>query len=264
MIIGLTVLKNATKMGYPWVESILSVMDYVDHFHVGEGFSEDNTYDVLMRLKEGYGPKLGISRYEWPVMETGFAIGDATNNALSYVRHMGGKILYVQGDELWHPESLKEMVGLAVEDYDAYRVPFLHLEHNCQEVQPGAGYKRAIRMVSNKPEIVSHRDAWTFEGFSRVLDVMSLPHPLVHCNYCFWHNIPVKKQVQAEELYADLKHYTVSAESALELHESDSVPTKFTERVSPFEDHLTPIFLPMVGELRYFVREELLDAPSGS
>lgn len=256
MITGLTVLKNATMMGYPWVESILSVIDFVDHFHVGEGFSEDDTYDVLMRLKDKYGQKLGISRYQWPTMNTGFAIGEATNNALGYVRHLGGKILYVQADELWHPDSVQEMVRLAQEDYDAYRVPFLHLEHNCQIVQAGAGYQRAIRMVANTASITSHRDAWTFEGAEKILDVMSLPHPLVHCNYCFWHNIPLKKRVQADILYTDLGHYAAAADQAEELYWGD-VPEMFTKTTSPFEEDLSPIFLPMVGQLRYYVREEL-------
>ena len=130
MIVGVTVLKNATKMGYPWVESILSVIDFVDHFHIGEGFSEDDTYEVITSLKDKFGAKIGVSRFEWPQMETGFAIGAATNNALQYIRHLGGKVLYVQADELWHPDSVAEMVRLSVEEYDGYRVPFLHLEHN--------------------------------------------------------------------------------------------------------------------------------------
>lgn len=218
MIVGMTILKNAIRMGYPWVESILAVIDFVDHFHIGEGFSDDGTYEVVQRLKSKYGPKLGVSRFVWPSMETGFAIGAATNNALNYVRHLGGKILYVQADELWHPDSVREMVRLAAEDYDAYIVPFLHLEHNCQRVQEGAGYQQAIRMVSNEPWITSHRDAWTFEGFRKSLTVMSLPHPLVHCNYCFWDNVPIKKRVQADELYTDLGHYGAAADAAEEYY----------------------------------------------
>ncbi|NIQ88687.1 MAG: glycosyltransferase family 2 protein [Deltaproteobacteria bacterium] len=257
MITGLTVLKNATRMGYPWVESILSVIDFVDHFHIGEGFSDDGTYEVISRLKAKFGPKLGVSRFEWPQMDTGFAIGAATNDALQYIRHLGGKVLYVQADELWHPDSISEMVKLSAEDYDGYKVPFLHLEHNCQVVQQGAGYDYAIRMVENKTEIMSHRDAWTFEGCSSLVTVMSLPHPLVHCNYCFWDNIPLKKREQADALYSDLGHYRAAADKAERMH-TDQVPEQFSATESPFSEHLPPIFLPMLGKRKYYVREELL------
>jgi glycosyltransferase involved in cell wall biosynthesis len=261
MLVGLTVLRNGTMMGYPWVESILSVMDYVDHFHVGEGHSTDGTLDVLERLKDKYGDRFSVSRFEWPQMDTGFAIGAATNDALRYVRHLGGKILYVQADELWHPDSAAEMRLLAEEDYDAYVVPFLHLEYNCQIVQEGAGYERAVRMVDNDPDIVAHRDAWTFEGYKKPLAVHSLPHPLVHCNYCFWHNIPVKKRTQADELYRDLPHYAAAASQAEVFHSSGrlQLPEMFLEKTSPFEEHLPPVFLSMIGETRYYVREELLE-----
>lgn len=258
-LIGLTVLKNATLMGYPWVESLLSVLPVCEHFHISEGYSEDDTWEVLQRLQEKYGDKISLSRYEWPVMETGFAIGSATNYGLSQIRHLGGKVLYVQADELWHPDSVEEMVRMAQEPYDAYFVPFLHLEHNCQEIQRGAGYQWAVRMVANDENITSHRDAWTFEGYEKSLTVYSLPHPLVHCNYCFWDNVPIKKRRQADDLYADLGHYGAAADRAEEEYEdAEGVPEKFTRTDSPFEEHLSPIFVPMLGQRRYFVREELL------
>jgi len=257
----LTVVKNATKMGYPWVESILSVIDYVDHFHIGYGHSEDNTWEVIetMMHSDRFGPKISVSTFEWPTMDTGFAIGAATNDALAHIRKFGGKVLYVQADELWHPESVEEMVRLSGEDYDAYSVPYLHLEHNLQIVQEGAGYQRAIRMVANRPEIVAHRDAWTFEGYSKLLDIHSLPHPLVHCNYFLWDNVPVKKWVQATELYQDLGHYKMAAELAFgEWKKHDVPPEMFLERTSPFAEHLPECILPMLGKRRYYVREGLI------
>jgi hypothetical protein len=255
-ITGLTVLRNATMMGYPWVESILAVLPICDVFHVGEGFSEDDTWKVLRQLRNRY-PQIELSRYQWQQMDTGFAIGDATNAALKLVRRHGGKVLYVQADELWHPDNLLELKRLANEEYDAYIFPYLHLEHNCQVVQEGAGYHWAIRMVANKPEIISHRDAWTFEGYSKALEVHSLAHPVVHCNYCFWDNVPVKKRVQADVFYQDLPYYKVAAEQAEERYGGE-VPELFARKESPFAEHLTPLMWDMIGERKYYVRERLL------
>ena len=259
-IVGLTVLKNATAMGYPWVEAILAVEPVCDHIHIAEGYSHDDTWDTVLYLKRKFPDKVSTSRYHWPKMDTGFSIGAATNDALLQVRHLGGKILYVQADELWHPDNLPELRRLAQEDYDAYIFPFLHLEHNCQVIQSGAGYQHAIRMVANRDEIVAHRDAWTFEGYSKGLQVMSLAHPIVHCNYCFWDNKVVKKEVQAVEFYEDLGNYKVAAEEArreYDEHRGDP-PAMYTNTESPFGVHLPPIFLPMVGQRRYYIREELL------
>lgn len=266
MIVGMTVLRNATRMGYPWVESILSVLPVCSHFHIGEGYSTDNTWDIIekMMAAPGIGSKLSVSRFEWPVMETGFAIGAATNDALGHIRHLGGKVLYVQADELWHPLNLMELLRLDAEDYDGYFFPFLHLEHNCQVIQQGAGYQWAIRMVANDPAITSHRDAWTFEGCQKTLAVHSLPHPIVHCNYCFWENVVLKKEVQALELYSDLGHYGYAAEQARAEHDAHPEPPEiFTRTESPFAEHLPPMFLPLIGSREYYVREELFDKPGG-
>ena len=258
-IVGLTVLKNATDMGYPWVESLLAVEPICDYIHIAEGYSHDDTWDVIQRLKRKFPGKISTSRFHWPKMDTGFSIGAATNDALLYVRNLGGKILYVQADELWHHDNLPELQKLAAEDYDAYSFPYLHLEHNCQEIQQGAGYHFAVRMVANRDEIIAHRDAWTFEGYQKQLQVMSLPHPIVHCNYCFWDNKVVKKEVQAVEFYEDLGNYKVAAERARQEYESNpEPPAEYLNTESPFAAHLPPIFLPMVGQRKYYVREELL------
>jgi hypothetical protein len=255
-IVGIMVIKDGIKMGYPWVEAILAVLPWCDFFHISEGYSEDDTWGVCHRLAEK-SDKISLSRYEWPVMGTGFAIGAATNYALSNVRHLGGKVLNVQADELWHPDNMPELRRLAAEDFDGYEFPYLHLEHNCQVVQEGAGYHWAIRMVSNKDGIVAHRDAWTFEGCKRPLRVCSLEHPLVHCNYCFWDNVPTKKRVQADVFYQDLGHYAAAADQA-EREYTEEVPELFTRTSSPYEKHLPPVFLPMLGQRKYYVRDGIL------
>jgi hypothetical protein len=86
---------------------------------------------------------------------------------------------------------------------------------------------------------------------------LSLPRKLVHCNYCFWDNVPIKKKVQAEEFYPDLGHYAYAAEVA-EGEWSQEVPDMFLETDSPFIDSLPEVFHPMLGQRKYFVREELL------
>jgi len=68
---------------------------------------------------------------------------------------------------------------------------------------------------------------------------------------------PSKKRVQADELYQDLGHYQRAAELAEQLY-TDEPPQMFRETGSPFIEHLSPLFVPMLGQRKYYVREELL------
>lgn len=256
-----SVIRNANILGYPWLECYQAVMPYVDEFVLSEGYSEDDTWTWCQRFARKW-PEVQLARHFWPCLQTGFAIGYATNGCMDVARERGGGwLLYVQADELWHPESLSGLRRLIEESpqADAFTFNYLHLEYNCQQLQgggtlekqDGAGYQRAIRLVKNEPYIRSHRDAWTFEGCAWVEHVM-LSRPIVHNNYFLYHNVPLKRRRQAEEFYPDLGHYRYSAEvTEREWAEHKEVPEMFTRTTSPFQEYLNPIILPVLGMRRY-------------
>lgn len=259
---GFSVVRNAHIMGYPWLECYQAIIPYVDHFVLSEGYSDDDTWLWCQRLRNKYGEKVELIRYHWPTLPTGFAIGEATSDCVH--RCEGEWLLYVQADELWHPDSLAVVQSCLrekdyPEDVDGFSFNYLHLEYNCQELQgggtfqrqEGAGYQRAIRLVRNAPYIHSHRDAWTFEGCRRVAH-FQLEYPIVHINYFLYHDVPSKRRRQAEEFYPDLGHYvTGAAKTEREWIEHKEVPEKFLQKTSPFQKYLNPLLWPLLGTLRY-------------
>jgi len=257
-----SVIKNGIDLGYVFVEGFSLVLPHVRRMWVQDGHSEDDTFKWLQMLDAKH-HKFTLSKYKWPRMPTGFAIGAATNRCMDWARSgEATHFLYVQADEIWHPDSLDYMTGMLEKypDVDGWNFQFLHLQNNMQEVQPGAGYTRAVRLVRNVPWISSHRDAWTFEG-CREIKTVDLPVPIIHNNRSFWHNIPRKLKNHAKELYADLGHYAASSDEASVLYavgEENGVPEMFTRTDSPFMDILPDVIKPLLGQLAYKPQEELV------
>jgi hypothetical protein len=260
------VLKNGTRLGYPWLESILAVLPFVNKFWIEDGYSTDDTYPALVKLQERYPDQILLSRYLWPHMQTGFAIGAATQHLLDQIHvmpDMADWLLYVQADELWHPHCLGWIKKLLEYEqrFDAVEFKFLHLAHNYQELQFPVGqesYTHAIRLVRNKAQIRAHRDAWTFEGCQ---DVVRAPETvrIVHANSTHWLNYAAKARSHADTLYPDLPFYKVAAEEReRDLAAASEVPELWRRPTSPYAEFLPAVVLPTIGWPQYFPRRELL------
>jgi len=258
------VVKNGTHLGYPWIEAIQAVLPYVERFWIEEGFGTDNTVSCLETLAHNHA-NVEVSYYEWPQMQTGFAIGAATQHLLDRINRDSDAdwLLYVQADELWPTDSLEWIARLFEHEqrFDSVLFRFLHLAHNYQELQfpPGQeSYTHAIRLIRNHAAIKSHRDAWTFEG---VRDVVRAPESIkiAHANSTHWLNYGRKTRSHADTLYADLPYYRVSAEEReRELAEAVEVPELWARTTSPYAEWLPECVLPTIGWSEYRVREELL------
>lgn len=75
------VIKNGVNLGYPFIESIESALPLCDEFIVSEGFSSDNTYEVLER-RFGSNDKVKLYQDEWRKKSLkGSAVRIALNNA---------------------------------------------------------------------------------------------------------------------------------------------------------------------------------------
>jgi hypothetical protein len=265
-----TILRNGVKLGYPFVESIAAVLPYVDIFWVEEGYSDDDTFHMLSRMAYLY-PQIRLSRHHWQQMQTGFAIGEATNSLLERINadRVAPWLLYVQADELWHPRSLEYISGLVHDSawdeagWDAINVPFLHIAENYQKLQFAPGqesYRRAVRVVRNQDYIRSHRDAWTFEGCRRVFNADPTLCEVVHANSTGFENWYTKADSHARELYPDLGHYAMTAAQRKTAVESGVIPEQWLATTSPFADRLPECVLPLVGQLRYEPNPKLLEA----
>jgi glycosyltransferase involved in cell wall biosynthesis len=78
VISGFTLVKDALKQGYPFVEAIAAALPICDEFLVSEGYSTDGTYEVLQRIAS-LNKKVKVFRQHWPKAKNKNFIGDLTN-----------------------------------------------------------------------------------------------------------------------------------------------------------------------------------------
>ena len=59
---GFTFIKNAEMLGYPFLESIQSVLPIVDEFVIAVGKSDDNTLEIIKSINDD---KIRIIETQW-------------------------------------------------------------------------------------------------------------------------------------------------------------------------------------------------------
>src|SRR5438552_765021 len=64
-ISGLMVVRNAIALGYPVLEAIRSALPLCEEFLVGDGGSDDGTWEALERIRDAQ-PKVRLIRHPWP------------------------------------------------------------------------------------------------------------------------------------------------------------------------------------------------------
>jgi hypothetical protein len=164
MITGFTAVRNTLVGGYPFVESILSALPACKKFVVSEGYSTDETYDVLKELADS-NPKIELYRNKWIVTKNnvkgGKVLADAANEARKLCYGKGTHLLYVQANEIIHEDSIGKIARLPEEHPRAtlFHLPFYHIIG--KDLVFSEEYR--IRLVSNLPSINAVGDA----GFMR-------------------------------------------------------------------------------------------------
>ncbi|MDR2937112.1 MAG: hypothetical protein LBU80_07225 [Rikenellaceae bacterium] len=166
-ISGFTIIKNAEIFDFPVVEAIRSILDAVDEFVVAVGESDDNT-EALIRSIDS--PKIRIVNTVWDTKKYsggGVILAQQTDVALRACT--GDWCFYVQSDEVMH-ESGIPIVRAACEKYlddphiDGFTFKYVHLYGDYRRVIDFLhfAYPREIRIVRNRPDIHSWRDAQSF------------------------------------------------------------------------------------------------------
>ena len=175
-ISGFTFIRNAQILGYPLVESLLSIVPLCDEVIVAVGDSLDGTLDIINSLNE---PKIRIIETIWDKnLKTGGKVySQQTNLALSET--IGDWCIYLQADEVIHENDydliLKDIniaensVGI-----DALLFKYIHFYGSYDYIGTGRQwYRREIRAFRNTGLVVSWGDAQGFRkktksGFSKL------------------------------------------------------------------------------------------------
>ncbi len=153
MISGFTIVKDALKIGYPFVESIASALPICDEFLISEGYSTDGTFEVVQRISD-LNKKIKIYRQVWPISRNVRVIGEVTDSIRAACKY--DYLFYVQPSEIVHEDS-QEFIRALPEmypDVHTFVLPYWQLLERYKWTE-----EFRLRFCRNLPEIVTIDDA---------------------------------------------------------------------------------------------------------
>ena len=149
---GFTFLRNGSILGYPFKESILSILSIVDEFIVALGHCEDDTEDVLKEIKSD---KLKIIHTQWneKMTDRGYVYGQ--QKMIAQFNCNGDWAFYLEADEVLHEDDL-DIIYKSMEKYkddkdvEALAFDYIHFYGNKNTYLDSPGwYRKEVRIIKN-------------------------------------------------------------------------------------------------------------------
>jgi hypothetical protein len=142
---GFTFIKNGVILGYPFVESIQSILPIVDEFVVNIGDSDDDTLELIRSIDS---PKIRIIESQWnPNMkDKGYVYGQ--QKMISHFNCSGDWAFYIEGDEIYHENDLSQIKAsmeshLEDSNIEALVLDFYHFYGNANTYLDSPGWYRS-------------------------------------------------------------------------------------------------------------------------
>ncbi len=186
MISAFTIIKNAIKFDYPIVESVDSLLPFVDEYIINIGKSDDRTRELLKK-KFGQEPKVKMFDSNWEDSSQGTKFFSSQTN-LALERCSGDWVFYLQADECIHElngPKLKDWAERAeAENAQGVTFKYFHFEKNFHLLRPtytdgGDSYDKEIRFFKNDGRLVSFGDGQSFAFTEDLMDARG-PQPALH------------------------------------------------------------------------------------
>ena len=147
---GFTFLRNAVINGYPFEESIRSILPIVDEFICVIGEGEDDTRKRVLAIAD---PKIRIIDSQWNenMQDRGFVYGQ--QKMIAQFNCTGDWAFYLEGDEVLHESEVSNIRETMQENHSDPKVEALYFDFfhfYGTPFQVGiAGYRRAPRIIRN-------------------------------------------------------------------------------------------------------------------
>jgi glycosyltransferase involved in cell wall biosynthesis len=153
---GFTFLRNGQKLGYPFVESIRSILPLVDEFVIALGPCDDDTEKMLHAIGDA---KIRTIPTQWnerirpDYSVKGFVYGQQKSIAL--FNCTGDWAFYLEADEVLHENDLPK-IRAAMEKYlnnervEALAFDYFHFYGNANTIAWSPGwYRSEVRIIRN-------------------------------------------------------------------------------------------------------------------
>jgi len=152
IVSAFTFIKNGQILGYPFLQSIQSILPIVDEFVINVGKSED---DTLLLIKSIVSPKIRIIESHWneKMTDRGYVYGQ--QKMISQFNCKGDWAFYIECDEVYHESELAKIkqsmeTYLDDEKVEALVFDFYHFYGNSNSYLDSPGWYRAeARIIKN-------------------------------------------------------------------------------------------------------------------
>jgi hypothetical protein len=147
-----TFIRNGSLLGYPYLESIRSILPIVDEFIVNIGHSQDDTLERVRTLAD---PKLRIIESVWNEGMTDRGYVYAQQKMIAHFNCTGDWAFYLEGDEVVHERDLPIIRAAMLHHLNDPRVEalvfdYLHFYGTPHQLAISPGwYRRAPRIIRN-------------------------------------------------------------------------------------------------------------------
>ena len=140
-----TFLKNGQILGYPFIESIMSILPIVDEFVINIGECEDDTLQLVKSISSS---KIRIIESKWSdkMIDRGYVYGQ--QKMIAQFNCTGDWLFYIEGDEVYHEDDLnkiRDSMGLHLADtqVEALVLDFYHFYGNSNSYLDSPGWYRS-------------------------------------------------------------------------------------------------------------------------
>lgn len=208
-VTGFTFVRNAIIYDYPVVEAIQSILPICDEVVVAVGQSDDETLALVQSIAP---QKIRIIETIWDdsLREGGRVLATETDKAFRAISKDTDWAFYIQGDEVIHEKDLP-IIREAMERYqnnnkvDGLLFNYKHFYGSYDYVGASTSwYPHEIRVVKNRPDIYSYKDAQGFrKGENQKLDVVPVDASVYHYGWVKTPEVMQKKQESFNKFWHD-------------------------------------------------------------
>jgi glycosyltransferase involved in cell wall biosynthesis len=149
---GFTFIKNGQILGYPFLQSIQSILPIVDEFVINVGESEDDTLEMIQSIKD---KKVRIIESKWNdgMQDRGYVYGQ--QKMIAQFNCTGDWAFYIEGDEVYHENEL-EKINKSMKQHlnnpkvEALVFDFYHFYGNANSyLESPSWYRSEARIIKN-------------------------------------------------------------------------------------------------------------------
>ncbi|MDC0599374.1 glycosyltransferase [Candidatus Pseudothioglobus singularis] len=140
-----TFIKNGQILGYPFIQSIQSVLPIVDEFVINVGESDDDTLSLIKSINS---PKIRILQSKWNqnMKDRGYIYGQ--QKMIAQFNCIGDWAFYIEGDEIYHENDLSKIKAamewnLKDSNVEALAFNFFHFYGNANTYLDSPGWYRS-------------------------------------------------------------------------------------------------------------------------